>query len=230
MTSLERERAAHPGTSVHSVVTRLRALRDELPPGDGVAIFTRVYLSVTEEVQRRLDRGWFRDRRAAATLGAVFAERFLRAVADTRPTACWRPLFQLRHHPHVHPLQFALAGINAHVGHDLALAVVDTCHLLQAEPERIEGDYQRVGEALCEIEERVREELMPGPDLLDIADPLTHLVGSWSLERARDAAWAAACVLWNLRELPALAAEFTQRMDQGTGLVTRCLLTPVRGR
>ena len=33
---------------------------------------------------------------------------------------------------------------------------------------------------------------MPGPDLLQIADPLTHLLGAWSLERARHAAWSAA--------------------------------------
>ena len=37
---------------------------------------------------------------------------------------------------------------------------------------------------------------MPGPDLLEIADPLTHLLGSWSLDRARDGAWSAARLLW----------------------------------
>jgi hypothetical protein len=68
---------------------------------------------------------------------------------------------------------------------------------------------------------------MPGPDLLQVVDPLTHLVGCWSLERARDGAWSAARALWALRELPALADEFAQRLDAAVGVVGRMLLTPL---
>ncbi|GAA3490618.1 DUF5995 family protein [Streptomyces cremeus] len=217
---------------MHSVMARMRTVREEWPPHDGVAVFNRVYLTVTEEIARQIDRGRFPDPRAAATLDVLFAERYLAAVDATaaggRPPACWRPLFQYRRHPGVRPLQFALAGINAHIGHDLALAVVDTCRTLGCGPAEVEADFDRVGETLAALEERIREELMPGPDLLEIADPLTHLIGAWSLERARDAAWAAARVLWGLRELPDLAREFAQRMDAGAGLVGRCLLTPLR--
>ena len=72
---------------------------------------------------------------------------------------------------------------------------------------------------------------MPGPDLLEAAEPLTHLVGSWSLARARDAAWAAARLLWALRGLPDAYDEAGSRLDAGVGLVGRLLLTPVgRGR
>ncbi|MGV9572083.1 DUF5995 family protein, partial [Streptomyces nigra] len=69
---------------------------------------------------------------------------------------------------------------------------------------------------------------MPGPDLFQIADPLTHLLGSWSLERARDATWSAARALWALRRLPELAGEFTERLDAAVGLAGRMLLTPLR--
>ena len=74
-------------------------------------------------------------------------------------------------------LQFALAGINAHIGHDLALAVVDTCRTLDCEPADLEDEFEHVGDILITLEERIREDLMPGPDLLQIADPLTHLLG-----------------------------------------------------
>lgn len=221
-----------PRMAVDSVVERMRAVRSQWPATDGVAVFNRVYLAVTEEIGRRIDGGRFPDPRATATLDVLFAERYLAAVdaaaAGRRTPACWRPLFQYRHHPGVRPLQFALAGINAHIGHDLALAVVDTCGALGCEPADVEGDFDRVGDALVSLEERIREELMPGPDLLEIADPLTHLVGTWSLERGRDAAWSAARILWGLRELPELAGEFVQRLDAGVGLVGRCLLTPLR--
>jgi AcrR family transcriptional regulator len=219
---------------VDTVLARMRALAAQLPPGDGVAVFNRVYLTVTDTVDRAVDagpRGGFPDRTAAITLDVRFAERYLAAVdaaaLGLRPPACWRPLLMFRRHPGVRPLQFALAGINAHIGHDLALAVVDSCRTLGCEPECLEDEFDRVGELLCTLEEQVREELMPGPDLLQLADPLTHLLGSWSIDRARDAAWAAARALWALRGLPSLAAEFTQRLDTSVGLVGRMLLTPL---
>ncbi|WBO67573.1 DUF5995 family protein [Streptomyces camelliae] len=218
-------------TPVDAVVARMRAIGAALPERDGVAVFNRVYLAVTEEVDRRLDGGEFPDPRAATALDVRFAERYLAAVdasvADRRPPACWRPLFQLRRHPGVRPLQFALAGINAHVGHDLALAVVDTCRTLGCEPADLEDEFDRVGEILVSLEERIREDLMPGPDLLQLADPLTHLLGSWSLERARDAAWAAARALWVLRHCGEVAEEFTERLDAAVGLAGRMLLTPL---
>ncbi|MCZ9352669.1 DUF5995 family protein [Streptomyces mutabilis] len=218
-------------STVDTVLTRMRALDTTLPPRDGVAVFNRVYLTVTEAVDRHIDGGRFPDARSAIALDVRFAERYLAAVDalenGRRPPACWRPLFQFRRHPGVRPLQFALSGINAHIGHDLALAVVDACRTLGCEPVDLEDEFDRVGELLVSLEERVREELMPGPDLLQIADPLTHLLGSWSLERARDATWAAARALWALRRLPDVAGEFTERLDAAVGFAGRMLLTPL---
>jgi hypothetical protein len=220
-------RLEQPTTAVDTVVSRMRALGETWPEDDGVVVFNRVYLAVTEEVDRRLDTGYFADRREAITLDVRFAERYL-SVAEGGPLpACWRPLFQFRRHPGVRPVQFALAGINAHIGHDLALAVVDACRSLGCAPAELEDAYDRVGDLLVSLEERIREELMPGPDLLQIADPLTHLLGSWSLERARDAAWSAARALWALRGLPELTAEFTDRLDAAVGFAGRMLLTPL---
>ncbi|MEV6172248.1 DUF5995 family protein [Streptomyces sp. NPDC051954] len=218
-------------TPVDAVVSRMRALDATLPERDGVAVFNRVYLAVTEAVDGRIDAGRFADARAAITLDVRFAERYLAAVdagaGERRPPACWRPLFQYRRHPGVRPLQFALAGINAHIGHDLALAVVDTCRTLDCAPAELEDEFDRVGDLLVSLEERIREDLMPGPDLLQIADPLTHLLGSWSLERARDATWSTARALWALRELPDVAEEFTERLDAVVGFAGRMLLTPL---
>ncbi|MFI7414362.1 DUF5995 family protein [Streptomyces sp. NPDC049627] len=218
-------------TAVDAVVSRMRALDAALPERDGVAVFNRVYLTVTEAVDRHIDGGRFPDAGAAITLDVRFAERYLTAVEraedERRPPACWRPLFQMRRHPGVRPLQFALAGINAHIGHDLALSVVDACRSLGCEPAELEDEFDRVGDLLVSLEERIREDLMPGPDLLQIADPLTHLLGSWSLERARDATWTAARALWALRRLPDVAEEFTERLDAAVGLAGRMLLTPL---
>ncbi|MFF8033188.1 MULTISPECIES: DUF5995 family protein [unclassified Streptomyces] len=219
-------------TSVDGVISRMRDLDAVLPARDGVAVFNRVYLTVTEAVDRHIDAGRFPDARAAITLDVRFAERYLAAVdaasRGRRPPACWRPLFQYRRHPGVRPLQFALAGVNAHIGHDLALAVVDSCRTLACEPADLEDEFDGVGELLVSLEERIREELMPGPDVLRITDPLTHLLGAWSLERARDAAWTAARALWALRRLPDVAGEFADSLDTTVGFAGRMLLTPLR--
>ncbi|MEV7615921.1 DUF5995 family protein [Streptomyces sp. NPDC089799] len=216
---------------MEAVLARMRDLDRRLPPHDGVAVFNRVYLTVTETLHGRIEGGAFPDPRRAGDLTVRFARRYLSAVESAaegrRSPACWRPLFQYRRHPGIRPLQYALAGINAHIGHDLALAVVASCRAQDCSPGALEGDFDRVGDTLVALEERIREDLMPGPDLLEVADPVTHLIGSWSLQRARDGAWAAARLLWTLRRSPDLAGEFTESLDAGVGLVGRCLLTPL---
>ncbi|MFJ7200479.1 MULTISPECIES: hypothetical protein [unclassified Streptomyces] len=52
-----------------------------------------------------------------------------------------------------------------------------------------------MGDLLVLLEERLRENLTPGPGLLELAAPLTRPLGSWSPERAREAARSAAPVL-----------------------------------
>lgn len=223
---------AGPGTlvaGVDTVIERMRAFRHRWPQGDGVGVFHEAYLTAVRE---GAGRGGGVARAAAGTLEVRLAERYLAALdaaeAGGRPPECWRPLFPYRRHPGVRPVQFAVAGLHAHVAHDLALAVVDTCRTRDCEPAALEEEFERVGDLLTLLEERVHDDLMPGPDLLRIADPLTHLVSSWSLERAREAAWSAARVLRRLRGFPSQAAEFRQQTDAGAGLVVRFLLTPCR--
>ncbi|WP_254802886.1 DUF5995 family protein [Kitasatospora sp. SUK 42] len=231
-----------PGTAtilapatVEEVAGRLRELAAGLPPADGVAVFNRLYLTVTEAVRDRLGTGYFTDPSAMAEFDVVFAGRYLLAVAadaaGQEPPACWRPLFALRAHPGVHPLQFALAGMNAHIQHDLPLAVVDLCHRRGCEPGEVEEDYHRINGVLAEVESAVREQLLPGgPDLLEQAEPLAHRLGTWSVEAAREGAWSAVRALWELRGLPGAARAFTAALDGSVGLLGRALLLPLGPR
>ncbi|MFD0401630.1 DUF5995 family protein [Kitasatospora sp. NPDC127121] len=217
--------------TVEEVVGRLREIGAGLPPADGVAVFNRLYLTVTEAVRDRLGGLYFADPAAMAELDTVFAGRYLLAVAadaaGQEPPACWRPLFALRAHPGVHPLQFALAGMNAHIQHDLPLAVVDTCLRRGCEPAGLAADYHRINGLLAEVETAVREELMPGPDVLERAEPLTHLLGVWSVEAAREGAWSAVQALWELRAVPTAARAFAAALDCSAGLLGRALLLPL---
>ncbi|WP_308020120.1 DUF5995 family protein [Streptomyces sp. LS1784] len=223
--------ADSPVVTVDGVVGRLREIEADLPPDDGVAVFNRAYLTVTQAVRKRLGGPYFADPAAVAELDVVFAGRYLLTVAadaaGQEPPACWRPLFALRAHPGVHPLQFALAGMNAHIQHDLPLAVVDTCHRLGREPDDVEDDYHRINDVLTEVEAAVRKQLLPEPDLPARVEPLAHLLGAWSVEAAREAAWSAVRALWELRRVPDAAQAFAAALDGSVGLLGHALLLPL---
>ncbi|MFG2824417.1 DUF5995 family protein [Kitasatospora sp. NPDC048365] len=220
--------------TVDQVIERMAALSAELPPTDGVAVFNSMYLTVTRLVRAQLDAVYFDDPAALADLDSGFAVRYLDAVdadrAGRRPAACWRPLFELRATPGIHPLQYALAGMNAHIEHDLPLAVLDTCRRLGREPEQLAADYRRVNDLLARVEDEVRDALLPGPDDLPVADPLMHVVGVWSVDRARDAAWASVLALWGLRRVRPAYDAVADALSHSVGMVSRALLTPLDGK
>ena len=69
---------------VADVVTRMREIDAELPPDDGVAVFNRIYLTVTERVAEILDGTGgdapaFRDSPTMAELDVRFARLWLQA-------------------------------------------------------------------------------------------------------------------------------------------------------
>jgi hypothetical protein len=217
--------------TVAGVAEQLRLLLAGLPPQDGVAVFGGMYLTVTEAVRDGLaPGGLFRAPAEVATLDVLFAGRFLDALTAPRAPACWRPLLESRAHPGILPIQFALAGMNAHIEHDLPLAVVDACAALGCSPEELDADFHRVNGLLAQVEEQVRARLTPPPEELDAAEPLLHLLSSWSIDAARDAAWASAVTLWGLRDRPGPSAVASAALDDATGLVSRCLLVPLRLR
>ncbi|KJK58890.1 DUF5995 family protein [Saccharothrix sp. ST-888] len=219
--------------TVDQVLDRMRELAATLPQGDGVEVFNGMYLTVTELVRERLAAAYFDDPAGMARLDAVFAARYLSAVdtADSggRTDACWRPLFELRGNPGIHPIQFAVAGMNTHIEHDLPLSVLDCCLALGLEPREAEADFHRVNDLLAQVEAQVREELLPAPEALRIADPLMHVVGVWSIDRARDAAWASVLGLWELRNAPHAYEAVTAALSGSVGMVSRALLTPLSG-
>ncbi|MFD3525449.1 DUF5995 family protein [Streptomyces sp. NPDC058653] len=207
------------GRPPDSVWQRMDALRSAWPEGDGLAVFNGLCLSGAGDIE--VSYGGGRAATAgtgdAAALRSALAERYLAAVdavaVGGRAPAAWRPLFRYRRHPRVRPPQFALAGVNAHVGHDLALAVLDLCRARGCEPAALEGAFARVGDALALLVGRV-------------GGPGARLPGPWSLDRALQEAWSSALVLRGVREVPPLAEEFRERMDERVGLVGRRLLTP----
>ncbi len=193
---------------MEGALARMEAIGAALPASDGVASFNRMYLGVTRGVEAGLGAGTFADPAWMTRLDVEFANLYFAAVdaagSDAPLPRAWEPLVAARSHPGIEPIQFALAGMNAHIDHDLPLAVVATCRELGTTPS--EGthhqDYQRVDALLDAAEQSVRQSFESGPGLaLDhhlraVAD----LVGNTTINSARALAWDSALALWDLRD------------------------------
>ena len=224
-----------PVTSVAEAIARMEAIVAATPADDGLACFNRMYLAVTQTVNSELGQGFFADPGFMTTLDVVFAN-FYFAAADaasepaTVPLA-WRPLIEQRATAGIEPIQFALAGMNAHINHDLPVAVVTTCAELGTEPAAGPhfADVQKVDQLLDAAEQSVRRSFESRPELavdrhLQAVD---NLVACWSINSARDLAWQNSLVLWTLRPEPAASGFFLDGLAAATALASRLLLTAV---
>jgi len=221
--------------SIDEVFTRMESITGALPAGDGIAAFTRLYLAVTEAVRAAATADDFEDAAAVRWLDVVFANLFFEAVdaaSAGRPIPrAWAPIFAAREHKDILPLQFALAGMNAHINRDLPVALVETC--AQGRIELEDGsaqhrDFLKVNALLAETEEQAKRGLLEGFEaILDVAlGNLDDILAMWDVERAREAAWTNAQALWAVRDQPSLSAEFLLALDRMVGLASRGLLVP----
>jgi hypothetical protein len=221
--------------SIGEVIERLRSIARSTGPGDGVGAFNMVYLRTTEAVRDLLGTGFFHDDGFLEQFDVVFANQYFAAVdadaAGRRVDRAWRPLFDRRSDRRVHAVQFVVAGMNAHINHDLALAVVDTCLARQTDPlaGTIPDDYRRITDVLADIEADIRRSLLDDleRELGEPVEPLLHLLSSWSIGQAREAAWIRAQVLWVLRDIPILFDQSVAISASATGMTSRHLLTPL---
>ncbi len=228
-------------SKIEEVVTRLRALEEKFHPDDGVRWFHRLYREVTERLEKQL---------VAAKVRPTFLERldvfFANAYFDALAAAgnrdaeladdfryhAWKPLFEARRRRDVAPIQFALAGMNAHINYDLAVGIERTCVAIDARPARDTAqydEYQSVNDLMVESERTAELWLLTGAlaELNRRFSPVDDVIAVWSLEHARDAAWSRAEVLWALRDQESVEKTFLGVLDRSTGLAGRALLTPV---
>jgi Family of unknown function (DUF5995) len=229
-------RAPLPGR-IDDVVERLRAIEEALPKQDGVRAFSALYRAVTEAVGTQVRPGTFADPRFTRWLDVVFANLYFRALrahvlGPKRPPHAWAALFEARSRRGVAPIQFALAGMNAHINRDLPLALVETCRALDVVPVRgcpQHTDFRAIDPLLAETEARVRADFATG--LVGWADEalgeLDSVIAMWKVRRARAAAWVNAETLWAIRDVPSAGARFVVTLDRLVGLASRGLLRRV---
>jgi hypothetical protein len=228
--------AAPPAVTIDDVIARMVSINSALPSADGVACFNRMYLEVTQGVAQDVKQGSFGDPAFVTRLDVVFANMYFAAVdalSGPQPgwPVAWEPLLAARSSPGIEPIQFALAGMNAHINHDLPIAVVTTCTQLGTAPEdgAHHADYQKVDALLDASEQSIRESFEP----TDVRDADHHvaavanLVSNWSITEARDVAWDTAVALWDVRDHQMATGLLTASLARTVAMASRCLLLAV---
>jgi hypothetical protein len=222
--------------SVSDVLQSLRTIDITCVNGDGLKWFNGLYLQVTQSVEAQLSSGGFNDPAWLANLDVQFARLYFAALKSSlsgqaAPT-CWQVLFSNRNHATIARIQFALAGANAHINHDLPEAIVATCQITGTTPDHggtHYNDYTALNATLDGLIESAKHTL--NVRLLGgVLPPISHLedtIAAWNVSASRESAWQNAEHLRQLGTIPLLASSFMDMLNGLTTVISKTLLVPV---
>ena len=220
--------------SVADVLQTMQIIEDICVDTDGLKWFNWLYSAVTQAVEARIAAGGFSDVAWLAELDVQFGRLYFGALeswlSNKTTNGCWQALFSQREQAKTARIQFALAGINAHINHDLPLALVATWQATGSEPQygANYNDYTALNTTLDSLVDSAKVTLqvrLAG----DALPPVSHLedtLAAWKVSAAREAAWKNAEVLWHLRAEPELSAGFMDSLDGLAAVASKVLLVP----
>jgi hypothetical protein len=224
-----------PPQSITDVLRIMRIIDATCIDGDGLKWFNWLYLQVTQAVETRVASGGFTDPAWLAQLDVQFARLFFSALESALSgqscPGCWQALFSSRDRIAVARIQFALAGINAHINHDLPQAIVATSQIAATVPQHVSTeykDYTALNTTLDGLIESAKQTLhvrLRGDPL----PPVSHLedtIAAWNVSAAREGAWQNAEILWHLQNTPPLSSNFVAALDGITTVVGKAVLVP----
>jgi hypothetical protein len=220
-----------PPETIADVIARMEAIDTLVAANDGLKWFNRLYLMVTQQVDLNPPGGSWQNPIWLTRLDVVFASLYFEAVAGflgggSVPSS-WKALFEARFCTGIDRIQFALAGMNAHINHDLALALLTTDAELQVDPAPDSAefaDYQAVNALLDTVMPAALT--MLATDTLGVLAQDTGKIGRlfafWDICSARDLAWEFAN---HLRAEAGVARDFSlSAQDALTGALGRAIL------
>lgn len=224
-----------PPATIADVLATMQRMDNLLPNGDGLKWFNLLYMQVTEEVDRNPPPNGWKDPAWLTRLDVIFAQFYLAAISawvnnSANVPRSWKALFEARFRPGVERIQFALAGMNAHINHDLPLALLQTdtdLHLMPGKTSPEHDDFEYVNELLANVLPRALQFLASGilGELAQDTGKIGRLLAIWNVRAARDLAWDLAD---HLRCLTGIARESAMAaQDQVIGALGRSLLLTV---
>jgi hypothetical protein len=219
-------------TSIDEVIDRMNAIDAALPSSDGLKWFNFLYRLVAQSVKANTPaRGW-NDPRWLTRLDVVFANLYFDAIGSTlsaqKTPKSWQALFEARQKTGIDRIQFALAGMNAHINHDLALALLQADSEFGMTPGKTSAehdDFAHVNGLLAGVIPQALQTLATGivGEIAQDSGKIGRLLALWNVKAARDLAWDFSD---HLRSLRGVVREFAlAAQDQATGVIGRAMLT-----
>jgi len=224
-----------PPTTIANVLTLMQRIDDLLPNGDGLKWFNLLYMRVTQHVDSNPPPGGWGDSAWLTRLDVVFAQFYFTAILNwlnnpANVPSSWKALFEARFRPGIERIQLALAGMNAHINHDLALALLQTdteLNLIPGKTSPEHDDFEHVNGILEAVLPQALEFLATGilGELAQDTGKIGRLLAIWNVRAARDLAWDFAD---HLRSLTGIARDSAlTAQDQVTGALGCSLLLAV---
>ena len=221
--------------SIDDVIAVMQSIDGLLPSNDGLKWFNRLYLMVTQAIDAQPPADGWEDATWLTRLDVVFAGFYFAAIAaalgqNALVPSSWDALFEARARTGVDRIQFDLAGMNAHINHDLALALLQTddqLHLTPALQSPEHDDYEHVNGLLEQVLPSALNVLATGivGELAQDTGKIGRLLAIWNVSAARDLAWDFA---EHLRSLVGVSRDLAlEGQDKLTGVIGRSLLLPL---
>lgn len=187
-----------PYASVSDAKERLHELLAAFEArGDRRADFLSVYVRTTDAVADRIERGRFADSDWVADYLVAFANHYREAVLAHETghmkhlPAAWRVAFRVADRGDASALRTAALGVNAHVNHDLALALDEVG--VDADRHARRADHRAVTEIIAGLADGVRDALL-ARDGGDAPEPEPDQVAA-AIGGCRERAWRTAVAL-----------------------------------
>ncbi len=158
-------------TRAEPVLDQLIELDQSLPGNSPVRPFNTAYIVITANLIKNL--GSFANRQLVEQEIQTFARYYFEALSRPDPPGAWGCLFEKRRGR----LTDLTLGVNAHINHDLPLALAESDPLT-------EEDYHRIGEIIDQSVQEVIRKVYPNAPIrrwmVLLATPLiSRLIKSW---------------------------------------------------
>lgn len=208
---------------INEVAEELRSLARA--SDDATGYFAALYARVTSRIATSVAQGGFEDGERMDRFATTFAELYTRTYGQhpVRPR-CWQATFDVAGDGRLIIVQHLLLGINAHVNHDLAQAVVAVADRTGDLP-GVRPDFDAINDILATAYNGLLGDL---DRVSRWANEAATLGGGrlfhFSLVRARDQAWATAQRLFPLSE--AERAREVAELDRLTSVLAFLITRP----
>lgn len=176
-------------------------IADCIKQSSRLGYFAILYKNVTISIKHAINNHFFEDGKRMEHLDVVFANRYINAyhqyTQHTNPTNAWLKTFECANHSELTIIQHLLLGMNAHINLDLGIAAAEISNASNIA--HLHNDFLKINIVLATAYNSMLAKLKtiswPIVMLGELNPVITSQVVNFSIEKARNQAWANALLM-----------------------------------